>query len=250
MQVIILCGGKGSRLRSENDTLPKPLALVNGKPLIWHIINIYRNFGYKEFILPLGYGGDMIKEYFYNYEWKNSDFTLDYSKGERKLHKNFEDWKVTLVDTGINTMTGARIKKIEKYITQDDFMLTYGDGLSDININSLVKYHKEKGRIATVTGILKNSQYGVMEIKQGIATNFREKSSAIGIINGGFFVLNRKVFNYLKDEDSCIFEEEPLNTLASLGELAVYEHHGFWLAVDTYKDLLEANKSWGGNKLL
>lgn len=169
---------------------------------------------------------------------------------KKKLHKDFEDWKVTLVDTGINAMTGARIKKIEKYITQDDFMLTYGDGLSDININSLVKYHNKKGKIATVTGILKNSQYGVMEINQGIATNFREKSSAIGIINGGFFVLNKKIFNYLKNEDSCVFEEEPLNTLASLGELAVYEHHGFWLAVDTYKDLLEANKSWGGNKLL
>ena len=167
MKVVILCGGRGSRLRSANDKLPKPLAIVKGKPLIWHIINIYRKHGYKEFILPLGYGGEYIKEYFYNYEWKNSDFIIDAANATVKLLKAPEDWKITLVDTGIDTMTGGRIKKIEPYITEDSFMLTYGDGLCDINITSLVNRHHKMGRIATVTGIKRNNPYGLMLINDG-----------------------------------------------------------------------------------
>ncbi|WP_040212823.1 sugar phosphate nucleotidyltransferase [Clostridium polynesiense] len=249
MKVVILCGGRGSRLKSEKDNTPKPLALVRGKPLIWHIINIYRKFGYKDFILPLGYGGDLIKEYFYNYQWKNSNFSIDYSKSETQLLSSHEDWKVTLIDTGIDTMTGGRIKRIEKYIDEDNFMLTYSDGLCNIDINKLLKHHLDKGKIATVTGIARKSQYGIMEVKDGLAVDFKEKKSLDGIINGGFFVLNKKIFQYLWDDSSCIFEEEPLRQLASQENLAVFMHKGIWLAVDTYKDLKEADKVWDMHRL-
>lgn len=244
MEVVILCGGKGTRLNSAYNNTPKPLVMINGKPLIWHIINIYDKFGYNEFVLPLGYGGDKIKEYFYNYEWMNHDFSKDFEKNKTILLQKPPKWKITFIDTGIETMTGARIKRIEKYISSDTFMLTYGDGLSDIDINQLIDYHKSKGKIATVTGIEKTSQYGILKVKDGIATSFDEKSKLDGIINGGFFVLNKKIFDYLSDEDDCIFEKEPLNKLATEGELAVYLHQGYWTAVDTYKDLLEATKTW------
>lgn len=244
MKVVILCGGKGSRLRSPADDTPKPLALVQGKPIIWHIMKIYSSFGYKDFILPLGFGGDKIKEFFWNYHWKYNDFIQKFGENKITMLQKPENWNITFVDTGIETMTGSRIKKIVDYVDSDTFLLTYGDGLSDINITELVNYHMKKGRIATVTGISRNSQFGILSVKDGIATDFSEKSKLDGIINGGFFVLNKKVFDYLLLEDSCVFEREPMQRLACAGELAVYEHKGFWLAIDTYKDLQEANERW------
>lgn len=244
MKVVILCGGKGSRIRSVTDDTPKPLVIVNGKPIIWHIMKIYSSFGFNEFVLPLGFGGDKIREYFWNYRWKNCDFITDMGENKIKFLEEPEDWNITLIDTGIETMTGGRIKKIEKYIDGDTFMLTYGDGLADLNINELLRFHNEKGRIATVTGIKRNSQYGILTVEDGIATSFKEKSKLNDIINGGFFILNKKVFQYLDDNNSCIFEKEPMSYLAKKGELAVYIYNGFWIAIDTYKDLVTANETW------
>lgn len=244
MKVVILCGGKGLRLRSATDYTPKPLVLVNDKPVIWHIMKIYSHFGYNDFILPLGFGGDKIKEFFWNYDWKNYDFVKEIGENKVTMLQQPEKWNITFVNTGIETMTGGRIKKIEKYVDGDTFMLTYGDGLSDININELMRYHSEKNKIATVTGILRNSQYGTLTAKDGIAKSFEEKPSLEGLINGGFFVLNKEIFNYLSDDEKCIFEEEPMRKLVHDGELAVYEHKGLWIAIDTYKDLQTANESW------
>ncbi|AGK97901.1 sugar phosphate nucleotidyltransferase [Clostridium pasteurianum] len=244
MKVVILCGGKGSRLASPTENNPKPLAIVNGKPIIWHIMKIYMKYGFNDFVLPLGFGGDKIKEYFWNYEWKNKNFIKDTTNDDIKLLNKPENWRITFVDTGIDTMTGGRIKKIEKYIDEDTFMLTYGDGLSDINIKTLLDYHNSKAKIATVTGIQRKSQYGILTIENGIAKSFDEKSKLDGIINGGFFILNTKVFNYISDDESCIFEQDPLKNLAKQLQLAVYLHKGYWLSIDTYKDLSIANKTW------
>jgi glucose-1-phosphate cytidylyltransferase len=246
MKVVILCGGKGSRLASPKDNTPKPLVIINGKPMIWHIMKIYMHYGYNEFILPLGFGGDKIKEYFWNYEWKNRDFIKDTSKSTIKYLSTTDNWKITFVDTGIETMTGGRIMKIKKYIDEDIFMLTYGDGLSDVNIEKLLKFHNKMGKIATVTGIERKSQFGVLNLKDNLAISFDEKSKLEGVINGGYFVLNKEVFNYLKDDKECIFEQEPLKNIASDGELAVFMHKGYWQSVDTYKDLVSVNNSWKG----
>jgi glucose-1-phosphate cytidylyltransferase len=244
MKAVILCGGRGTRLASLSENMPKSLALVKGKPIIWHIMKIYMSYGINEFILPLGFGGDKIKEYFWNYEWKNHDFIMDKVSNSVKILQSEERWKLTFIDTGLETMTGGRIKKIEKYIDEDTFMLTYGDGLSDINLNNLLKFHKDKNKIATLTGIERKSQYGVLDVKDGIATAFEEKSKLDGVINGGFFVLDSRVFDYLHDSEDCIFEREPLMKLADQGELAVYIHKGYWRSVDTYKDLEAVNKTW------
>ncbi|HCC08180.1 MAG TPA: glucose-1-phosphate cytidylyltransferase [Clostridiales bacterium] len=243
MQVVILCGGKGTRLKTNED-IPKPLALVNEKPLIWHIMKIYSKFGFNEFILPLGYKGDKIKEYFMHYDWMNHDFMKIGSENRIELLEEHEKWNITFVNTGLETMTGGRIKKIEKYIKEDTFMLTYGDGLADIDIDDLINFHMYKGNIATVTGVERKTQYGVLSVKDGIAESFNEKTSLDGLINGGFFVLDKKVFDYLSEDDECIWENEPLSRLANDGELAVYEHKGIWMAIDTYKDLIEANQKW------
>lgn len=247
MKVVILCGGKGLRLKADNDSTPKPLAMVNGRPIIWHIMKRYSNFGYNEFILPLGYKGEKIKEYFINYEWMNHDFVKEYNQSKVSLLEEPEKWNISFVDTGIDTMTGGRIKRIEKYIDEDTFMLTYGDGLADINIKELLRYHKDKGKIATVTGVERKSQYGILNVHDGIATSFDEKTMLEGLVNGGFFVLDKEVFKYIDEDDECVFEKQPLANLARNGELSVYVHHGIWLAVDTYKDLIDANKIWKAN---
>ncbi|AJA46877.1 nucleotidyl transferase [Clostridium pasteurianum DSM 525 = ATCC 6013] len=244
MKVVILCGGKGSRLASPTEHKPKPLAMVNGKPIIWHIMKIYMKYGLNDFILPLGFGGEKIKEYFWNYEWKNKNFIKDYSNNTIKFLDKPENWKITFVDTGVDTMTGGRVKKVQKYIDGDAFMMTYGDGLSDINIKNLIDYHYHKGKIATVTGVERKSQYGILTVENGIAKSFDEKSKLDGIINGGFFVLSTKVFDYIEDDAGCIFEQKPLKALAKQGELSVYLHRGYWASIDTYKDLISANKTW------
>lgn len=244
MKVVILCGGKGLRLKTDNDITPKPLAMVNERPIIWHIMKRYSSFGFNEFILPLGYKGEKIKEYFINYEWMNYDFVKEYNQSKVRLLEEPEKWNILFVDTGTDTMTGGRIKRIEKYIDGDTFMLTYGDGLADINIKELLRYHKDKGKIATVTGVERKSQYGILNVHDGIAKSFDEKTMLDGLVSGGFFVLDKKVFKYIDEDDECVFENQPLANLVCNGELAVYVHRGTWLAIDTFKDLIDANKIW------
>lgn len=244
MKVVILCGGKGLRMRGLEENIPKALARVNEKPIIWHIMKLYSQYGYNEFILPLGYQGEKIKEYFIDYKWKESDLELVLNENKPIPLTNIEDWSITFADTGLETMTGARIKNIEKYIDDDIFLLTYGDGLSDINIDKLIQFHKEKGKTVTLTGIRKQSQYGILEVKDGIATKFVEKPEIDSIINGGFFVCNRDFFHYLSDNLECVLEEDPLKNLIKDEELAIYEHDGLWMSIDTPKDLVEANKIW------
>ncbi|MGE5631238.1 MAG: sugar phosphate nucleotidyltransferase [Caulobacteraceae bacterium] len=243
--MVILCGGYGMRMKDAADGTPKPLSMVGGKPILWHIMKLYSNYGFNEFILPLGYRGDKIKEFFVEYDWRYNDFVMDIQDGENKIHflSKPEKWKITFIDTGPDTMTGGRIKRIEPYIEGDTFMLTYGDGLCSVDINKLIEFHYEKKRIATLTGVKKKSQYGILKVEDGIAISFNEKTDIEGIINGGFFVLEKEVFNYVNG-DSCIFEQEPLKKLSSEGQLAVYEHDGFWEAVDTYKDLKGLNDKW------
>lgn len=244
MKVVILCGGKGLRMRGLEENIPKALARVNEKPIIWHIMKLYSQYGYNEFILPLGYQGEKIKEYFIDYKWKESDIELVLNENKPIPLNDIENWSITFADTGLDTMTGARIKNIEKYIDDEIFLLTYGDGLSDINIDKLIQFHKEKGKTVTLTGIRKQSQYGILEVEDGIATKFVEKPEMNSIINGGFFVCNRDFFDYLSDDPACVLEENPLKNLIKDNELAIYEHDGLWMSIDTPKDLVEANKIW------
>ncbi|MFV2046159.1 sugar phosphate nucleotidyltransferase [Metabacillus sp. YM-086] len=244
MKVVILCGGKGLRMRGLEENIPKALARVNEKPIIWHIMKLYSQYGNNEFILPLGYQGEKIKEYFIDYKWKESDLELVLNENKPIPLTNIEDWSITFADTGLETMTGARIKNIEKYVDDDIFLLTYGDGLSDINIDKLIQFHKEKGKTVTLTGIRKQSQYGILEVEDGIATKFVEKPEMNSIINGGFFVCNRDFFHYLSDDPECVLEEDPLKNLIKDEELAIYEHDGLWMSIDTPKDLVEANEIW------
>lgn len=251
MKVVILCGGKGQRMRDYTDIIPKPLVAVCGKPMLWHIMKRYSFYGYSDFVILLGYKGEKIKEYFLNYRLNTSDFTLETDSGKIEMINSLNDrFKITFVDTGLNSMTGSRIKKAQKVIGHGPFMLTYGDGLSDININKLTEFHNKKGRIATVTGINKKNQYGTLKIDDGIAKSFSEKKDCIGVINGGFFVLQPEVFNYLSEAEECVFEKEPMEGLANDGELAVYMHNGFWAAADTYSDILQLNKKCEGSENL
>ncbi|QZY57020.1 glucose-1-phosphate cytidylyltransferase [Crassaminicella profunda] len=248
MKVVILCGGKGSRMKEITDDVPKPLAMIGGKPILWHIMKAYMYYGLNDFVLLLGYKGEQIKEYFINYHWKNNNFLLESEQKNIKLLETPEKWRITFIDTGIDTMTGGRIKQAQKYIGDGTFMLTYGDGLADIDINSLLDFHKKKGRIATVTGIKKINQYGTLIVDNDIASSFEEKPNTNDIINGGFFVLNKEIFSYIGNEKDCIFEREPLMNLANDSQLAVYQHKGFWVAMDTYKDLLKVNEMWENSK--
>lgn len=247
MKVIILCGGKGLRMQGILKDIPKPLVQVQGKPLIWHIMDWYSKFGHHEFILPLGYGGEKIKEYFMDYIWKEHDFNLDLKNNRYQLLEEPKQWNMKFIDTGIETMTGTRLKKLEKHIQDEMFLLTYGDGLAKININELIQFHKDKGKVATLTGIKKSSQYGLLQIENGIAVDFKEKPLLNAVINGGFFVFNKEIFNYLNNND-CMLEEEPLLNLIKNKELAVYEHNDYWISIDTPKDLKDANEGWNPNK--
>ena len=244
MQVVILCGGKGTRMREETEYRPKPLVDIGGKPIIWHIMKSYSCYGINNFILCVGYKGDMIKQYFMDMYWRNNDFTLNTNNSKIELHTKEEvDWAITVVDTGIDTMTGCRLKQVEKYIAGDEFMFTYGDGLSDVNIDKLLKTHHETGKIATLTGVHPVSPFGILRVRDKIVESFREKPVLKDIINGGFMVLNKKVFDYIPYED-CFFEQEPLRDLVRDRELAVYLHKGFWMAIDTFKDVERAKSMW------
>lgn len=248
MKVVILCGGIGARLKEETEFRPKPLVKVGEMPVLWHVMKIYSHFGFKDFILCLGYKGEMIKEYFLNFEAMTNDFTLNLRKKPRiKLYDKspLEDWKITFVDTGQTAQTGARIMKIKKYIgTNKDFLLTYGDGVSNVDIKQLVAYHRKMNKTVTVTGVHSTSVFGLIEPKNGLVKTFREKPKLQDIISGGFFVCNSSVFQYLSDNDACVFEDKPLRTLAKNNDLALYQHGGFWYAMDTQKHVNHLNELW------
>jgi glucose-1-phosphate cytidylyltransferase len=252
MKVVILCGGLGTRIKEETEYRPKPMVEIGGKPILWHIMKIYAHYGFKDFVLCLGYKGEMIKNYFCNYEILNNDFTVELGNHNHiEIYNNHKErgWRVTLADTGETALKGSRIKKIEKYIDNDLFMLTYGDGVANINIQELLSFHKSHGRIGTVTGVRPPSRFGEMAIKGNRVISFIEKPQVSkGLINGGFFVLNRKIFNYLSEDDNCDFEMGPLEQLANNGELMEYEHKGEWACMDTYRDMEYLNKLWQTGK--
>jgi glucose-1-phosphate cytidylyltransferase len=248
LKVVILCGGKGLRMRGLSDNVPKALSKVNGKPIIYHIMKHFSKYNHNHFILPLGYKGDQIKEYFMDFTWKNHNFEINLHENKYSLLNEVDSWKITCVDTGNDTMTGARIKMVEDYVDDDTFFVTYGDGLADIDLDELLKFHKKQGKTVTLTGVKKNNQYGVLTIDQGVATGFIEKPMLDFTINGGFFVCNKSFFDYLTENHDCVLEDDPLKKLVKDRELAVYEHEGLWISIDTPKDLEEANKLWTFNQ--
>ena len=249
VQVVILCGGMGTRLREETEFRPKPLVEIGGRPILWHIMKTYAHYGFKEFILCLGYKGHMIKEYFVNYRLMNSDFTLRLG-GSRQpcFHgscEKDEDWTITFVDTGNDAMTGARVKRAEPYVKSDHFMLTYGDGVGNVDLDRLWDFHLEQGKTGTVTGVRPFSRYGELSVEGNFVTEFNEKPPIQdGLVSGGFFVFRRQFFEHLQDEDSCVLEREPLADLAREGQLACYAHRDFWHAMDTYRDFMILNDLW------
>jgi glucose-1-phosphate cytidylyltransferase len=246
--VVILCGGMGTRLREETEYRPKPLVEIGGKPILWHIMKTYSHYGFKEFILCLGYKGYMIKEYFLNYRIMQSDFTLQVGSHDHpRFHDSGaqEDWSITFAETGAEAMTGARVKRIEKYVHGDHFMLTYGDGVADLNISSLWQFHLGHDKIGTVTGVRPKSRYGELSVFDGRVRKFSEKpQTEEGYISAGFFVFKRSMFNYLKDDNRCILEAEPLENLAQDGEMMSYLHPGFWHCMDTFRDFTVLNELW------
>lgn len=248
MKVVILAGGKGIRMSQLTVNTPKPLCEVGGMPILWHIMKIYNQYGLDDFMFLLGYKGEKIKEYFVDYIWKRSSFLLDMESSNIDIYSKPEPWKISFIDTGVETMTGGRIKKAEKYIGNETFMLTYGDGLADINISELLEFHKKQGKIATVTGIYKKSQYGILTVDNGLAKSFEEKKNTEEIINGGFFVFEPEIFNYLDDDSGCALEQNPLKKLVEDNELSVYIHDGFWTAMDTLNDINNVNKLWNEGK--
>ena len=251
MTTVILCGGQGARLREETEYRPKPLVEIGGKPILWHIMKLYARHGFADFILCLGYRGNMIKEYFLNYEAMNNDFTVHLGSKSRidfgGAHSE-EDFRVTLTDTGLETMTGGRIKRVEKYIDGDTFLVTYGDGVSDVNLSDLVAFHKSHGKTATVTTVQPFSRFGVVKADgNGKVIDFSEKPQVEGWVNAGFLVFNRNVFDYL-DGDQRILEGGPMERLAAENQLMAYRHHGFFHALDTYRDYLHLNDLWASGK--
>ena len=250
MKTIILAGGFGSRLAEYTDIRPKPMVEIGGQPILWHLMNIYAHYGYKDFVLALGYKAEIIKEYFLNYYSLKSDFIVDLANGETKyLQKKAVDWKVLLKDTGLNTMTGGRVKRLKEYIGNETFMLTYGDGLADVDIKKLVKFHKSHGKMATVTAVHPSARFGELSIstKQEVIA-FKEKpQTAQGWINGGFFVLEPGFFDLI-EKDSTVLEEYPLEHLAELGELNAYTHEGFWQCMDTTRDRNILENLWQGEQ--
>ena len=245
MKVVILAGGLGTRLSEETELKPKPMIEIGNKPILWHIMKIYSHYGFNEFVILLGYKGYLIKEYFANYFIHQSDITIDLSNNNMIIHKTeCEPWKVTLLDTGINTMTAGRIKRAKKYL-KDTFMLTYGDGVADINIKEVLNFHKSHGKVVTMTSVQPEGRYGSINISDdNRIDNFVEKPPGDKLwINGGFFVCEPEVFNYIKD-DSTIFEEYSLKLIAKSGQLYAFKHRGFWKCMDTQRDKIQLNKMW------
>ena len=250
MKVVILAGGKGSRIQEESIIKPKPLIEIGSKPIIWHIMKTYSHYGFKEFVICCGYKGYLIKEYFANFSSYNSDLTIDIKKNEIKVHKNNnEDWKISLIDTGDDSLTGGRILRIKDFV-DEEFLLTYGDGVSDVNISKLIQHHKINKKIATMTIVQPQGRFGVVEFnkKNNLIENFSEKLKGDGAwINGGFFVLNKKIFDYLED-DFTIWEKEPLEKLSKENQLVAFKHDNFWYPMDTMRDKAYLENLWEKNK--
>lgn len=245
MKTVILAGGLGTRLSEETALKPKPLIEIGGKPILWHILKIYSAYGLNDFVICLGYKGYTIKEFFANYFLHMSDVTFDLASNKMEVHHNSaEPWKVTLIDTGDNTMTGGRIKRIQKYVGNEDFCLTYGDGVGNVDITKLIAFHKEQGTYATLTATQPPGRFGALKIEADKVTSFEEKPAGDGAwVNSGFFVCKTKVFDYIKD-DSTIWEKEPLERLAREGQLSTYRHRGFWQPVDTLRDKNVLQSLW------
>jgi glucose-1-phosphate cytidylyltransferase len=248
MKVVILCGGKGTRLREETEYRPKPMVPIGDRPILWHIMKIYACHGFNEFVLCLGYKGELIKDYFLKYRHMAGDFTLHLRNHAEIVHHDpgfDENWTVTLANTGADTMTGGRVKRIEKYIPDDTFMLTYGDGVGNVDIQALLAFHRSHGRIATLTGVRPAGRFGELVTDRGRVTEFNEKpQTSGGQINGGFFVFSRRVFDFLSGDSREILEQEPLRQLAARGELMCFSHEGFWQPMDTYREFELLNDLW------
>lgn len=252
MKVVIFAGGLGTRLMEETEARPKPMVEIGGKPMLWHIMKIYEKFGYNDFVVCLGYKAQYIKQYFLNYFLYNSDVTIELEKNKVDVHfSNTESFKVTLVDTGLLTNTAGRLKKVEKYIAGETFMLTYGDGVSDIDIDALLQFHKKSGKTVTLTSVKIPGRFGNLDTDEnGVVTHFEEKPDGDGIwINGGFFVIEPTVFKYLQgDMENVQWEKEPLTKIASDKELAAYRHRGFWKCMDALRDRIELEELWNSGK--
>jgi glucose-1-phosphate cytidylyltransferase len=250
VKVVILCGGLGTRLREETEFRPKPMVEVGGRPILWHIMKTYAHYGFRDFVLCLGYRGATIKEYFLNYEAMNNDFSICLGEKSR-IHYHGQhgeqNFSVTLADTGLECMTGGRVRKIQKYIDGDRFLLTYGDGVSDVDLGRLVEFHKSHGKLATVTTVSPISRFGMLELTdESRVRRFTEKPKSEGWMSAGYFVLQREAFDYL-DGDECVFEREPLERLAAEGQLMAYRHDGFFYAMDTYREYQHLNALWNSH---
>jgi len=255
MKVLILCGGKGTRIKEETEYKPKPMVQIGGRPILWHIMKTYARHGFTEFVLALGFKGSVIKDYFLNYECYNSDFSITLGRDrDITLHGSSGEagWRVTMVDTGEEAMTGARVKRCERYLDGDEFMMTYGDGLTDLPIDRLLAFHRSHGKIGTITGVNPPSRFGEMVVDGKTVTEFREKpitGGSRGDINGGFMAFRRGFLDYVSADGDCVLEREPLEKLAADRQLMVYHHDGFWHCMDTYRDYLFLNQMWQENPL-
>lgn len=253
MKVVIFAGGRGTRIAEESTLRPKPMIEIGGKPILWHIMKIYEKYGHTEFIICLGYKGWMIKEYFANYFIHNADVTVDLQKNQLEIHQNHaEPFKISLIDTGLDTMTAGRLRRVLPYTNNETFLLTYGDGLCDINLDSLVDFHQKSGKICTMTAIQATSRFGVIKMEEdGNIQSFEEKPEESGTwINGGFFVLSPEIKNYLQDGDDVeMWERRPMMNLANDGQIQAYKHHGFWKCMDTLRDKEVLEEMWLQNPL-
>ena len=250
MKVLLLAGGFGTRLSEETDVRPKPMVEIGGKPILWHIMKTYSHYGFNEFVILLGYKGYYIKEYFANYFLHQSDVTVDMSTGKLEIHNNSsEPWKVTLLDTGLHSMTGGRIKRAQEFIGNEPFMLTYGDGVANINIHELVKFHKKHGKAMTMTSSQPDGRFGALDItSDNKVQEFKEKPKGEGSwINAGYFVCEPEVFDYITEGDETIFEQAPLKNLSKEGEVFTYKHDDFWMPMDTLRDKQKLNELWNEN---
>jgi glucose-1-phosphate cytidylyltransferase len=246
MKVVILCGGLGTRLREETEFRPKPMLEVGGRPILWHIMKTYARYGHRDFVFCLGYKGSVIKDYFLNYEAMNNDFTLRLGHQSQIVYHGRhteQDFRVTLVDTGLDCLTGGRVKKVERHVDDDTFLLTYGDGVCDVDISKLIAFHSSHGKLATVTSVTPTSRFGILETQGHQVLRFAEKPKTDGWVSAGYFVLNRRIFDYLGGDD-CVLEREPLERLASEGQLMAYPHEGFFYAMDTYREYQHLNDLW------
>jgi glucose-1-phosphate cytidylyltransferase len=252
MPVVILAGGMGTRLREETERLPKPLVEIGERPMLWHIMKLYGHHGARRFVLCLGYKSWLIKQYFLRYREQTADLTIELGRdGPPRLHNppSEENWEITLAETGLYTGTGGRLRLVRDYVDTDTFMFTYGDGIGRVDIDGLLDFHRSHGRIGTVTGVHPTSRYGEMAVADGAVTEFNEKpTTSEGFVSGGFFVFQREFFDYLTPEPELLFELAPLRNLARDGELAVYPHEGFWMGMDTYRELTELNQLWASGE--